>query len=158
MRARSSAAAALVKGNDEEAVGVHGVVRVRDEPDGALGQDSGLAAARRRAHQQRTAPVFHGGALGGRPFGFAHAFSSSSVFFFGFKRLFRGVQGPLPDARLMAADKAIITPLAGAAARHQRLGGDLPAVELLAHPGDQVVQMQLDAVQLLAMSARLSFW
>ena len=86
------------KGNDEEAVGVHGVVRVRDEPDGALGQDSGLAAARRRAHQQCTAPVFHGGALGGRPFGFAHAFSSSSVFSSGskgFSGAFRA-RSPMP--------------------------------------------------------------
>ena len=48
----------------------------------------------------------------------------------------------------MAADEAVVTPPAGTAARDQRLGGDAAAVELFAHPGHEVVQMELDAGEL----------
>ena len=65
------------KGDDEEPVGIHGVLRVGDEPDSPLRQNSRFAAARRRAHQQRAAPVLDGGPLGGGPLGFTHACSSS---------------------------------------------------------------------------------
>ena len=65
------------EGDDEEPVGVHGMFRVGDEPDSPLGQNSRFAAARRRAHQQRAAPVLDGGPLGGGPLGFTHACSSS---------------------------------------------------------------------------------
>ena len=53
------------------------MLRVGDEPDSPLGQNSRFAAARRRAHQQRAAPVLDGGPLGGGPLGFTHACSSS---------------------------------------------------------------------------------
>ena len=65
------------KGDDEQTVRIHGMLRVGDEPDSPLGQNSRFAAARRRAHQQRAAPVFDGGPLGGGPLGFTHACSSS---------------------------------------------------------------------------------
>ena len=65
------------KGDDEQPVGVHRVFRVGDEPHGALGQHSCFAAARRRAHQQRAAPVVDGGLLGRSPFGSTHASSPS---------------------------------------------------------------------------------
>ena len=64
------------EGDDEEPVGVHGMFRVGDEPDGPLRQDSGLAAAGGGAHQQRTAPVVDGGTLGRGPFCLAHWSSS----------------------------------------------------------------------------------
>ena len=65
------------KGDDEQTVRIHGMLRVGDEPDSPLGQNSRFAAARRRAHQQRAAPVLDGGPLGGGPLGFTHACSSS---------------------------------------------------------------------------------
>ena len=65
------------KGDDEEPVGVHGVLRVGDEPDGPLRQHGGLTAARGGAHQQRTAPVVDGGTLGRGPFCLAHGSFSS---------------------------------------------------------------------------------
>ena len=66
------------KGDDEQPVGVHRVLRVGDEAHSALGQHRRLAAAGRRTHQQRPAPVVDGGTLGRRPSGFAHVGSSSS--------------------------------------------------------------------------------
>ena len=65
------------KGDDEQTVRIHGMLRVGDEPDSPLGQNSRFAAARRRAHQQRAAPVLDGSPLGGGPLGFTHACSSS---------------------------------------------------------------------------------
>ena len=53
------------KGDDEQTVRIHRMLRVGDEPDSPLGQNSRFAAARRRAHQQRAAPVLDGGPLGG---------------------------------------------------------------------------------------------
>ena len=64
------------EGDDEQLVRIHRMVRVGDEPHGPFGQHGGLAAARRRAHQQRAAPVLNGGTLGRGPFGFAHVDSS----------------------------------------------------------------------------------
>ena len=55
----------------------------------------------------------------------------------------------------MAADETVVTPPAGAAARDQRLGGDAAAVELFAHPGHKVVQMELDAGELGLVGAFL---
>ena len=66
------------KGDDEQPVCIHRVLRVGDEPHGAFGQHRCFAAARRRTHQQRPAPVVDGGTLGRRPSGFAHVGSSSS--------------------------------------------------------------------------------
>jgi len=65
------------KGDDEQFIGVHRVFRVGDEPHCPLGQNGGLAAARRGAHQQRTAPVVDGGLLRRGPSGFAHVGSLS---------------------------------------------------------------------------------
>ena len=64
------------EGHDQQFVRVDGGFRVGDEPDGPLGQDGGLAAARRRADQQRPAPVVDGGLLGACPFGSTHGCSS----------------------------------------------------------------------------------
>ena len=64
------------EGHDQQFVRVDGGFRVGDEPDGPLGQDGGLAAARRRADQQRPAPVVDGGLLGACPFGSTHGYSS----------------------------------------------------------------------------------
>ena len=107
------------KGDDEQTVRIHGMLRVGDEPDSPLGQNSRFAAARRRAHQQRAAPVLDGGPLGGGPLGFTHACSSSPLFGAArgaSKGLCGGFQRPLPDTGLVATDKAVITPLAGAPA------------------------------------------
>ena len=68
------------KGDNEQPVRIHRVLRVGDEPHGAFGQHRCFAAARRRAYQQRTAPVLDGGPLGWGPFGFAHACSPSFSF------------------------------------------------------------------------------
>ena len=68
------------KGDDEQPVCIHRVLRVGDEPHGTFGQHRCFAAARRRAYQQRTAPVLDGGPLGRGPFGFAHACSPSFSF------------------------------------------------------------------------------
>ena len=65
------------KGDDEQTVRIHGMLRVGDEPDSPLGQNSRFAAARCRAHQQRAAPVLDSGPLGGGPLRFTHACSSS---------------------------------------------------------------------------------
>ena len=64
------------EGHDQQFVRVDGGFRVGDEPNGPLGQDGGLAAARRRADQQRPAPVVDGGLLGPCPFGSTHGCSS----------------------------------------------------------------------------------
>ena len=86
------------EGNDEEPVGVHGMFRVGDEPDGPLRQDSGLAAAGGGAHQQRTAPVVDGGTLGRGPFCLAHW---SSSFFSSGSKGFAGAsnaRSPMPSS------------------------------------------------------------
>ena len=86
------------EGDDEEPVGVHGMFRVGDEPDGPLRQDSGLAAAGGGAHQQRTAPVVDGGALGRGPFCLAHW---SSSFFSSGSKGFAGAssaRSPMPSS------------------------------------------------------------
>ena len=67
------------KGDDQQPVGVHRAHRVRDEADGPLGQNGGLAAARRRADQQAAAPVLDGGPLGRGPVGHGSSSFSSSV-------------------------------------------------------------------------------
>ena len=64
------------KGDDEQFVRIHRVVRISDEPHGAFGQHRCFAAARRRADQQRPAPVVDGGLLGACPFGSTHGCSS----------------------------------------------------------------------------------
>ena len=68
------------KGDDEQFVRIHRVVRIGDEPHRAFGQHGRFAAARRCAHQQRTTPVLNGGPLGRSPFGFTHACSPSFSF------------------------------------------------------------------------------
>ena len=86
------------EGDDEEPVGVHGMFRVGDEPDGPLRQDSGLAAAGGGAHQQRTAPVVDGGTLGRGPFCLAHW---SSSFFSSGSKGFAGAssaRSPMPSS------------------------------------------------------------
>ena len=66
------------KGDDEQFVRIHRVVRIGDEPHGAFGQHGCFSAARRCAHQQRTTPVGNGGLLRRGPFWSAHGCSSSS--------------------------------------------------------------------------------
>ena len=68
------------KGDDEQFVRIHRVVRIGDEPHRAFGQHGRFAAARRCAHQQRTTPVLNSSALGRGPFGFTHACSPSFSF------------------------------------------------------------------------------
>ena len=68
------------KGDDEQFVRIHRVVRIGDEPHGAFGQHGCFAAARRCAHQQRTTPVLNSSALGRSPFGSTHACSPSFSF------------------------------------------------------------------------------
>ena len=65
------------KGDDEQFVRIHRVVRIGDEPHRAFGQHGRFAAARRCAHQQRTTPVLNSSALGRSPFGLTHACSPS---------------------------------------------------------------------------------
>ena len=90
------------EGDDEEPVGVHGMLRVGDEPDGPLRQDSGLAAAGGGAHQQRTAPVVDGGTLGRGPFCLAHwSFSFFLSEFSGGSNGFAGAssaRSPMPSS------------------------------------------------------------
>ena len=86
------------EGDDEEPVGVHGMFRVGDEPDGPLRQHGGLAAAGGGAHQQRTAPVVDGGTLGRGPFCLAHW---SSSFFSSGSKGFAGAssaRSPMPSS------------------------------------------------------------
>ena len=90
------------EGDDEEPIGVHGMFRVGDEPDGPLRQHGGLAAAGGGAHQQRTAPVVDGGTLGRGPFCLAHW--SSSFFLSEFSGGSKGFAGassarsPMPSS------------------------------------------------------------
>ena len=70
------------KGDDEQPVCIHRVLRVGDELHRPLGQHGGLAAAGGSAHQQRTAPVLDRRLLCRGPLGSTHgcsSFSSSSV-------------------------------------------------------------------------------
>ena len=85
-------------GDDEEMVDIDRMFRVREVGHEPLGEHAGLAAARRRADQQRTAPVIDGGTLGRGPFCLAHW---SSSFFSSGSKGFAGAssaRSPMPSS------------------------------------------------------------